>query len=74
MQMGPVIPPYTSWLAADGKSGQGISLPGQSTVFKTQLPDYRGQLSRDGFPRTGAGGTWGWGCGGWVAGVVRMGV
>lgn len=53
MQMGPVIPPFTSWMDASGQSGPGISLPGKSTPFETQLPNYRGQLTREGFPRTG---------------------
>lgn len=54
MQMGPVIPPNTSWYAGDGKSAQGIRMPGKTTVFQTHLPDYRGGLTTPGFPRTGS--------------------
>lgn len=54
MQMGPVLPPYTSWYSADGTSGEGIRMPGKGTDFETHLPDYRGALSRDGYPRTGS--------------------
>jgi hypothetical protein len=53
MQMGPVLPPYTSWYSADGTSGEGIRMPGKGTDFETHLPNYRGALSRDGYPRTG---------------------
>lgn len=57
MQMGPVLPPYTSWYSADGTSGEGIRMPGKGTAFETHLPNYRGALSRDGYPRTGAQGS-----------------
>lgn len=57
MQMGPVLPPYTSWYSADGTSGEGIRMPGKGTAFETHLPNYRGALTRDGYPRTGEQGS-----------------
>jgi hypothetical protein len=53
MQMGPVTPPWTSWLSADRLSAPGVSLPGRATPFQTSLPTYSGSLSRDGYPRPG---------------------
>lgn len=55
MQMGPVTPPWTSWLSADRLSAPGVSLPGRATPFETALPSYSGSLSRAGFPRPGVG-------------------
>lgn len=58
MQMGPVAPPFTSWMLPDPSNNnnqiRGIKMPGkQDGDFGTQLGDYYGSLSRPGFPRTG---------------------
>jgi beta-glucanase (GH16 family) len=56
MQMGPIAPPFTSWMLPD-QAGQitGIHLPGADDPARgTYLSPPYGAMNKDGFPRAGS--------------------